>query len=222
MIWWITQIAAFTPQWLARKSPLECETTRYWNESVCSLAHPELWPPCDISFRKHQIEKLSILLLTSLWQTLWHHGSLVPRHSNKWRVEHRVGDSPQCMCPILCVIRMLQREDVSESVQHNRELQCGWPHPFLPVRGLLFVPSELPQTGLKRKGQKWEGKRECTHQEWNVCREIKSKGWENSRNKCLERSEGLTLGSSHGNVTEKWADWGKEEEKLNEVKHKSD
>lgn len=60
------------------------------------------------------------------------------------------------VCDVMCVC---QKEDVSESVQHNRVLQCGRPHLFLlaPLHGLAPSPSNQPQQDIKRNGQRKKG-----------------------------------------------------------------
>lgn len=72
-------------------------------------------------------------------------------------MEHRVDDSTQHVCPILCVMLFVcQGEDVSESVQHNRVLQCRRPHPFLlaPLHGFPSGLSKQPPQDIKRKEQR--------------------------------------------------------------------
>lgn len=54
---------------------------------------------------------------------------------------------------VMCVY---QREDMVESLQHNRVPQCGWPHPFLlaPLNRLFSGPQKTALTRFLRKEKK--------------------------------------------------------------------
>lgn len=123
-----------------------------WSTFSCFLPFDTLEVCYLVSF-KHMTENKAI------WAQEW--TALIPRENIplEW-VES--GTRGQWLCTecvfnfvrdVMCVY---QREDMVESLQHNRVPQCGWPHPFLlaPLNRLFSGPQKTALTRFLKKEKK--------------------------------------------------------------------